>query len=386
MPENPGTDRPEPDHPTLPVWKKLLFTALLVLFALAAIEGGLRLAGAGGGFEIDAPMAYEQLRGHMGRGKMWSDQDLLEANFASYQDDRLRLWRMKSGLDLYVKNFLLPEALRGNRRFHLRTDEEGFPPSAVADAGPGRRRVLCLGDSNTFGWGVDHGQAWPEQLHRILERKAPGRYSVRNLGQPGYSSDQGVALWGTLESGLEPAVVIVGYGFNDGVKAPVADREAMKFRHGALGWARHSLSRTATVRSARRLFGRRASAPDPASLVRRVSALRYVTNLETLARKARDHGAEVIFLSVQNKYPDAMAGAAAQLGAPRVDADRIAADAREALDLGGGPEAWRKALTDRFSEAFLDREPRWWVRADVAHYNRFVHGLVAEAVAGEILE
>jgi len=49
-------------------------------------------------------------------------------------------------------------------------------------------RVLCVGDSHTYGAGVRAEEAYPAQLQAHLDRLLPGVYSVMNLGVPGFNS------------------------------------------------------------------------------------------------------------------------------------------------------------------------------------------------------
>ena len=56
---------------------------------------------------------------------------------------------------------------------------------------PGARvRILAIGDSHTFGPAVEPGEAYPGQLQRILDERAPGVYSVINVGIPGTNTTQ----------------------------------------------------------------------------------------------------------------------------------------------------------------------------------------------------
>jgi hypothetical protein len=76
-------------------------------------------------------------------------------------------------------------------RVYLRTNAQGFRNNheisvAVLD---GRRRVVCSGDSFTFGYGVDNAHTWCELLS-VLD---PGLEPV-NMGQGGYGVDQAY-LW-----------------------------------------------------------------------------------------------------------------------------------------------------------------------------------------------
>lgn len=65
---------------------------------------------------------------------------------------------------------------------------------------PGERRILCVGDSNTFGVHLAPEQSYPGQLQTLLDR-APGQpWRVVNLGTPGRNSAEVRAeLAGDLE-------------------------------------------------------------------------------------------------------------------------------------------------------------------------------------------
>lgn len=76
-------------------------------------------------------------------------------------------------------------------------------------------RILCVGDSHTYGGGVERDEAYPGQLQRLLDARAPGRYSVLNLGLPGMSTTQLRHRFGIWLQRYEPDVVILWAGVND---------------------------------------------------------------------------------------------------------------------------------------------------------------------------
>jgi lysophospholipase L1-like esterase len=96
----------------------------------------------------------------------------------------------------------------------------GLDPVATA---PGDRvRVMCVGDSNTYGLWVERDEAWP----RVLERRwnatdgAPP-IEVLNLGVPGANSSGLRAALPKLLEAARPAVVVVMVGANDFWTEPV---------------------------------------------------------------------------------------------------------------------------------------------------------------------
>jgi lysophospholipase L1-like esterase len=96
-----------------------------------------------------------------------------------------------------------------------RINEWGLRGAPVV--GGGRRQVLCLGDSITYGYGVADGATYPGQLQVALDRFAPGRFEVLNGGVNAYPvsfmHQKFLYLWGR---GLRPDVVVVGYSLNEG--------------------------------------------------------------------------------------------------------------------------------------------------------------------------
>lgn len=83
-----------------------------------------------------------------------------------------------------------------------------------------RLRVLALGDSRTFGMGVEDNKTWPAQVQQILDRDAPGKYEVINAGVTGYTVMQGYNYLRLRGLKLEPDVVMVTFGYNEGATVP----------------------------------------------------------------------------------------------------------------------------------------------------------------------
>jgi lysophospholipase L1-like esterase len=85
------------------------------------------------------------------------------------------------------------------------------------DTRPGKEVVLCLGDSITYGYGVDDAHTYPALLQATFERKYPGRYVVLDAGVDAYplafEDQKFLYLW---NRGLHPKVVFVGYSMNEG--------------------------------------------------------------------------------------------------------------------------------------------------------------------------
>jgi lysophospholipase L1-like esterase len=94
---------------------------------------------------------------------------------------------------------------------------EGFRVSDLSTIPGGQPRIVALGDSNTWGYGVQPESAWPEVLDRALPEAA-----VVNMGTLGYSSFQGYQTLRKYGEELKPAAIIASFNYND--RAFVYDR------------------------------------------------------------------------------------------------------------------------------------------------------------------
>ena len=101
-------------------------------------------------------------------------------------------------------------------------------PAPLPDAEPAaaaqpddRRVIVAFGDSLSAGFGVDAGQSYPDFLQKTLDRRDL-RYRVVNAGNSGDTSSDGVDRLEQVIA-LKPAIVIVEFGANDGLRGlPVA--------------------------------------------------------------------------------------------------------------------------------------------------------------------
>jgi lysophospholipase L1-like esterase len=80
----------------------------------------------------------------------------------------------------------------------------------------GTRRVVVLGDSFTFGFGVEDHQTYPAVLEQRLDSTCGGTdIEVVNAGVSGFSTSQELALLEHEGASLAPDAVVVGFFLND---------------------------------------------------------------------------------------------------------------------------------------------------------------------------
>ncbi|MFC2173014.1 SGNH/GDSL hydrolase family protein [Acidobacteriota bacterium] len=169
--------------------KKILFTLIALLFLICALEGAVRITCRAAGI---VPFA---------------------ASMPWIRPDGDLLYVLKPGFDgdFYA--------------VHGRTNRFGMRGEETSKAKPeGTVRVLCLGDSRTFGYAVGQEACYAAHLSCILKERYPGAtIEVLNAGVHGYTSYQGLRYFELQGLGFEPDIVTVAFEFNDRRLVPVPE-------------------------------------------------------------------------------------------------------------------------------------------------------------------
>ncbi|MBK8097228.1 MAG: SGNH/GDSL hydrolase family protein [Planctomycetes bacterium] len=114
------------------------------------------------------------------------------------------LYRHKPSLDLDVGSFT------------IKTNALGFRGPEIAVPKPaGTFRIVVLGDSVAFGWGVDDEVTFLRRLERELNARGGTRIEVVNTGHNMYDSMQQAALLRDEGMALQPDLVLLVYVVND---------------------------------------------------------------------------------------------------------------------------------------------------------------------------
>ncbi len=136
------------------------------------------------------------------------------------------------------------------RTVEMRVNERGMRgPTRLPKKRPQGLRIACIGDSFTFGWGVDEGQSWPDHLQKLLDESGQRPpVEVLNFGVPAYTTAQEVACLQRKALAYDPDVVLLAYFVND-ISIPRPEGETVSVRDplqhwthpragGAIGWLR----------------------------------------------------------------------------------------------------------------------------------------------------
>ncbi len=209
---------------------KQLASAMGILFCL---ELGVRVC-----LEPPTVDRYRLYRIHGADGFEMLDQMGMSARLLEHSNrlltlDEAWLWRGRPELDMDARAL----SLVGGTPWHIRTNADGF-----RDADTGDGSWVALGDSCTFGWGVDDN--WTEKLEVLTGR------SIRNLAIPGYSAVQGRRVF-DAQMPSKPSVLFLNFGANDGHMVFEGDRERLRQRKTVVGRARRAVASLHMVRHAR---------------------------------------------------------------------------------------------------------------------------------------
>lgn len=109
--------------------------------------------------------------------------------------------------------------------FDVSTNADGLRASSHAREKPDDvYRVLILGCSTTFGWGVGDDETYPAVTQRIFEERGVKNVEVINGGQPGYTSFQGLWFYENVGRMYDADLVLFGFVVQDARRAAYSDR------------------------------------------------------------------------------------------------------------------------------------------------------------------
>jgi lysophospholipase L1-like esterase len=295
----------------------------------------------------------------------------IDAQEFYYEVDPELFWKLRPQL-----------AVAGESTF-IRTNSSGFRSGETPrDKPPGTCRLLLIGDSVTFGYGVPESVTFAARLRKRLADRFPDRpIDVVNAGVPGYSSQQGFLLLRRIIGKLKPDVVVASFGFNDARDMFASDAEVLAVGRSTLA-LRRVLHRFRLYRLLRSWF-----VPAPRTLpsgrapVARVSPAEYAANLRALADLSERAGATIIFLAPPFQLPTQH-----PYGPRWFTLAHPLARYRRQMELVGAEVGAELVRVPDLTEESAPENARFFL--DAAHPNADGHALVADslvAVLGRVL-
>ena len=158
-------------RPVLLRRKVLIFSILTVVLFFALVEAVVRL--------VLAPVSRLELT-------VEQPGQTVDRDVSIFESDPVLFWKLRPN----VKNERWDYTT-------VSTNSDGFryPRDFPKKKGRDTIRIVCLGDSITFGYRVAYQNTFPLVLERILQNAFPEkRFEVIPLAVPGYTSFQGCGL------------------------------------------------------------------------------------------------------------------------------------------------------------------------------------------------
>ena len=389
-------------------WRKLrallFLTLVMPLLILALIEGLVRLSGVNtevvksDRFHVATPLWVADETNFFSAEALYRDilHNDVPASAAEwlncFEEAPYVRYRMRPGTDRRVINTVNRRELERGHKVRLKANSLGFRSGELPRRkAPQTYRIVFLGDSTTFGWGVEAEERFSERLAARLNARRDGmRYEVINLGIPGYTSWHGRKAFEHFALPWSPDLVIMSFGANDGKKISRRAKTILQ-RESALEGVKHFMRRFATYRLMRRLllslanpFEKLADQPrDPQQQrVPVVTVDEFRENLGAIARAARAHGCRAAFLALccPLDYLAPMSALAQRLEIPHMDGMQILLRSVPQIQAGEiEPELYRY-YRELYGEQILRQRRILTVTSDSCHPNRLGHIVLAAAL------
>ncbi len=186
------------------------------------------------------------------------------------------------------------------RRFNGYVRTQSFRGGKTRFDASGATRIIAVGSSSTFGYGVGDNETFAAQLDRRLGHRA----QVLNAGVPGGHAERFVSFVENVLVDLEPDVLIITLGYNDHIQGARYDERAHFAAMttdgiGPLGRLRAAYSLWSRSRASHRFVrGMEEGTADPEDIMRFQTepAARFAESIEDMTRIAQEAGIAVMLV------------------------------------------------------------------------------------------
>lgn len=219
-----------------------------------------------------------------------------------YRDDANLLWSLQPNAK--IKSFNHHHTKNGEKQtVHITINSDGYRGKRVdkRKKNPGEFRVLCMGDSNFFGYPLDGKDTFPRVLADSLLRGSPSgvQIEVINGGIPGFTVLQGQRWYQQQFQENDFDWLLLSYLNNDAWLQPQADRELLNKKESILNVLSLLAGKIQLVLWAKSWIVNKVPKED---YVPRVSLDEFIEAYQFFISAAREKGAQVMILDYR-AYP-----------------------------------------------------------------------------------
>ena len=321
-----------------------------------------------------------------------AEQGFVSEDVYAYRPDLRYGYLLKPNLQLTVLNYSSALFFDKLPPWTIASDAKGYRVSAQNPiVGETEGHTLhVLGDSSSFGWGVDFEDSYPQQLaEKLKQLPLTSSITVENYSTPGFTSYHGKLLLEDKVKIKNGDIVLVSFGSNDSYPSLKSDSVRFQARNSMVGKISWSLNRLMIIKWMRTLIHSLPEPRIPKTKNSRVSLEEYQKNLGVIFQEILQSGGKPHFISVCNRgeYRDVAKQTAKSAHIPFYDFPDIF-------------KPYLSKVHDLFPEKFvtyfeaygkiLEKETQLvFLFPDLCHPNAIGHGLMAnalfEGLEGEIL-
>ncbi|OGL41823.1 MAG: hypothetical protein A2161_18625 [Candidatus Schekmanbacteria bacterium RBG_13_48_7] len=315
----------------------------------------------------------------------------------NYRKDRFVEYRLQPDIDSYCVNDFNKLEVANNLRFHVVTNSKGYRTAEFSEKKPFNTfRIISLGDSSTFGWGVDNDKTFSAKLQTLLnseQRFQALNFEVINMGIPGYTTEHGVRLLDKEVSNLDPDMLIVSYGVNDARISLNSISERLKKEACAIAWVREQLEKLYIFKLLRKLifqvydpFSKDINKQRPHTKPN-VDSDSYQKNLKTFIDFMKKRNRFIILLGIcaPESYRTPMKIVASQYDVPYADAFDLFDAKIEDIKSGKIFTEEMALYKSVYGENQLRNVRSRYVTSDGCHPHIIGHQIIADELANIIL-
>ena len=314
------------------------------------------------------------------------EQEFVNEDVYAYKPDLRYGYLLKPNLKITVSNYSSAIFIDKLPSWKIESDSKGNRISTQGSVNTVAESMTIhvLGDSSSFGWGVNFEDSYPQQLIKIL-KDSPNfsKATVKNHSIPGFTSFQGRLL---LEDKVEIEkndIVLVSFGFNDSYTSKSSDRLRFEARNTMPKKIIWYLNRLLILKGLRTLILNLPSFRISESKYTRVSLKEYQDNLVIIFKAILKKKGKPLFLNICNgqEYSNVAEKTAKTLKIPFLNIpEKFKQHLSQAHNIY--PEKF-VAYFEVYGE-FMEKETQLaFLFPDFCHPNEIGHRLIAEILFHE---
>lgn len=380
-----------------------LFLLLIVvpLFFFLIIEGIIRLSGINTEtviskkFKIGIPIwAYDDVNfaiaGDILQHILDNELPVESAEWMKcFTEAKYVYYKLKPNVSSYVTNTVNRMELKKGIKVKINSNSLGFRTAETPFEKPENvYRIVFLGDSATFGWGVNQEERFSHYLEEKLN--SPQQkilYEAINLGIPGYTTHHAVALFDHYALRYSPDMVVLTFGANDARKIPERVKKILK----QPGWIEKSKNFLGNFKTYRLLRKFLLSIYNPFDSVNKnnnhklvpfVTLKEFAQNLEYIIDKGEKRGISIVLLGLccPIDYLAKMSAVGRRKGVVMMDGMYIMLKSIRSIQDGTNFTKLARHYQNLYGEEVLKDRRVLYVTSDTCHPNIIGHKIIAQAL------